>query len=564
MEGFTDAQLLRAYAEEHSEAAFDALVRRHAPLVHSAALRIANDACLAQDVTQRVFVALARNARKLSGRPVLAGWLHTTARNLAVETIRRDTRRRAREEEAAEMHGSTGDAEATWEQVAAELDHLLGKLRESERELLLLRFFEKQDMRRIGVRLGISEDAAQKRVSRALERLRGLFVSRGVRISAASLGAIVSTNAVQAVPPALLSAWCGAAALAAATPTPLVITSLLTMNSVTKSLVVAAAVVAGSMGVYEAHRASQYRGQLRQSRAQEIALRQEIQKLTQERDDARRAIPARGTEDGSSAQASAELMRLRSEVTALRETARERAQARFVTDTWEARIETLKEQLNQMPAHRIPEMAFLSDKDWAAATRNADLTTDSGIRQALRDLRRAAKENFLEALRSAIREYVAEKSGQALPDDSKGFADLVNANPWVFPNDLADLKRHLTVPVEDHIFERYEFRRPERLNEWLTGILVKEVAPPVDDEYDTRHEMGLNGGSVGPVNRIAEWVAQAAKSYAQAHGGEMPGSPEQLSPYLAESLDLNVVRKYWARIGLGQPAVSADVEAGQD
>lgn len=504
MEGFTDAELLRAYAEEHSEASFEALVRRHAPLVHSAALRMANDSYLAQDVTQRVFVALARNARKLSGRPVLAGWLYTTARNLAVETIRRDARRRAREEEAAEMHGSTGDTEATWEQVAAELDHLLGKLSESERELLLLRFFEKQDLRRIGVLLGISEDAAQKRVSRALERLRGLFAGRGVQISAASLGAIVSTNAVQAVPPALLSTWCGATAWAAVTPTSLVITSLLTMNSLTKSLVVAAAVVAAGVGVYEAHRASQYREELRALRAQEVALQQEVERLTQERDDARRAIPARGTEDVPSAQASAELMRLRSEVTALREMARGRAQARFVTDTWEARIETLKERLNQMPAHRIPEMAFLADKDWAAATRNADLTTDSGTREALRDLRRAAKANFLEALRSAIREYVAEKSGQALPDDSKAFADLVNANPWVFPNELADLKRHLTVPVEDTIFARYEFRRPEKLNEWLTDILVKEVAPPADDEYDTRHEMGLNGGSVGPVNRIAK------------------------------------------------------------
>jgi hypothetical protein len=239
-----------------------------------------------------------------------------------------------------------------------------------------------------------------------------------------------------------------------------------------------------------------------------------------------------------------------------------RAQARFVTDTWEARIETLKERLNQMPAHRIPEMAFLSDKDWAAATRNADLTTDTGIRQALRDLRRAAKDNFLEALRSAIRDYVAERSGQPVPDDSKAFADLVNANPWVFPNELTDLKRHLTVPVEDIIFERYEFRRPDKLNEWLTDMLVKEVAPPVDEDYDTRHEMGLNGGSVGPVNRIAEWVAQAAKSYAQVHGGAMPSSPEQLAPYLAESLDLTVVRKYWDKIGLGQPAASADLEAG--
>jgi len=100
----TDQQLLREYAEHRSEAAFAELVRRHIDLVHSAAVRMVCDSHLAQDVTQWVFVALARQAGQLSRRPVLSGWLHRTARNIAAETVRADVRRRAREQEAAAMN----------------------------------------------------------------------------------------------------------------------------------------------------------------------------------------------------------------------------------------------------------------------------------------------------------------------------------------------------------------------------------------------------------------------------------------------------------------------------
>src|SRR5438046_4264975 len=99
----TDPQLLRAYAESRSEAAFAELVRRHVDLVYSAALRMVRDPHLAEDVAQGAFVALAQNARQLADHPVLCGWLHRTAQNLAANIVRSDVRRRAREEEAAAM-----------------------------------------------------------------------------------------------------------------------------------------------------------------------------------------------------------------------------------------------------------------------------------------------------------------------------------------------------------------------------------------------------------------------------------------------------------------------------
>ena len=99
-----DQQLLRDYAANRSEAAFAELVRRHVDLVYSAAMRMVRDPHLAEDVTQGVFVALARNARQLTDRSVLSGWLHRTAQNIAAQTVRSDVRRRAREQEAAAMN----------------------------------------------------------------------------------------------------------------------------------------------------------------------------------------------------------------------------------------------------------------------------------------------------------------------------------------------------------------------------------------------------------------------------------------------------------------------------
>ncbi|MEP6664721.1 MAG: sigma factor, partial [Verrucomicrobiota bacterium] len=111
----TDSQLLRAYAEHYSDPAFAELVCRYVDLIHSAALRMVRDSHLAQDVTQNVFVALAQNAHQLQNRPVLAGWLHGTAQNIAAQTVRTDVRRRAREQEAVAMNELlSADSDVNW------------------------------------------------------------------------------------------------------------------------------------------------------------------------------------------------------------------------------------------------------------------------------------------------------------------------------------------------------------------------------------------------------------------------------------------------------------------
>src|SRR6266700_3517947 len=99
-----DAELLRRYAEEKSEPAFTELVQRHVNFVYACALRRVGNPQLAEDVTQQVFVAAAHRSASLMKREVLGGWLYTTARNVAVQIVRREERRKTRETEAQIMN----------------------------------------------------------------------------------------------------------------------------------------------------------------------------------------------------------------------------------------------------------------------------------------------------------------------------------------------------------------------------------------------------------------------------------------------------------------------------
>lgn len=199
----TDQELLRDYVESGSEDAFAVLVRRYVDLVYSAALRMVGDQHLSQDVTQAVFTAVSQNAKKLLHCTVLSGWLYRTTRNQAVMSIRSEVRRASREREAACMNQDPNTSAAELDQVSLHLDFLMSQLARADRDALLLRFFEGKTARQIGEQLGLSEEAAQKRVSRALDRLRQAFSKAGLAVSSATLGGIISFQAVQAAPTGL-------------------------------------------------------------------------------------------------------------------------------------------------------------------------------------------------------------------------------------------------------------------------------------------------------------------------------------------------------------------------
>jgi len=156
----SDHMLLRAYVGRRCEASFGELVHRHIDLVHCTALRILRDQTLAEDVTQRVFLAMARHSASLQERTSITGWLHETARNLAINTVRSEERRRQREQEAATMHQpDQNDSEKLWERILPCLDDTLAQLNTVERDVILWRYFERRTAEQIGSRLGMTAEA---------------------------------------------------------------------------------------------------------------------------------------------------------------------------------------------------------------------------------------------------------------------------------------------------------------------------------------------------------------------------------------------------------------------
>jgi RNA polymerase sigma factor (sigma-70 family) len=207
-----DAELLRHYALDRSDEAFAELVRRHLNLVYSAALRQVNgDTHLAADVTQLVFVDLARKARSLTGHRVLAGWLFTSTRFAASKLVRSEQRRRRREQASDSMHDHETSRPEAWERISPVLDEALAALNPTDRDALLLRYFEGRGYADIGSHLRLSENAARMRVERALDKLRVRLAPHGLTSTSAALGTALAAYGVAGAPPALGAAVTGTA-----------------------------------------------------------------------------------------------------------------------------------------------------------------------------------------------------------------------------------------------------------------------------------------------------------------------------------------------------------------
>jgi RNA polymerase sigma factor (sigma-70 family) len=306
--------LLKEYAQKGSEAAFQELVRRYIDLVYSAALRLMDgDTHQAQDVAQIVFADLARLAETIPHEAKLGGWLHRRTCHAAATLLRSKRRRESRERQAAEMNALPDHSEANLARIAPMLDEAINQLSAADRTAILLRFFEHKDFRVVGSVMGSNEDAAQKRVSRALEKLHSFLKREGVSLSAAALALVLAAGAVRAAP-AGLSASISSAALASVTAgggTTLTLIKLMTMSKLQLSIGVAIVAALAIPLVIQQEALEKLREEnaaIRQQSIDSARLAAENQQLTSELD----AVRAAANQDTQ------QLAKLRQEVGMLR------------------------------------------------------------------------------------------------------------------------------------------------------------------------------------------------------------------------------------------------------
>jgi RNA polymerase sigma factor (sigma-70 family) len=254
MQELDDIALLRQYVDDNSEEAFATLVARHINKVYSVALRHTGNPYQAEEITQAVFVILARKSRHLGRRVILSGWLYQTARLTAVTFIR-GAIRRARREQEAHMQSVLNESESdVWKQIAPLLDAAMAGLNETDRHAVVLRFFDGKSMGEIGAALGANEDATKKRVGRALEKLQKYFSRRGITSTTDTIARTISTHSIQAAPALLAKsvttvAFAKGAAISASTLA-LVKATLIAMKTKTIVATTAAAVVILGIGGY--------------------------------------------------------------------------------------------------------------------------------------------------------------------------------------------------------------------------------------------------------------------------------------------------------------------------
>jgi RNA polymerase sigma factor (sigma-70 family) len=239
----SDLDLLGQYARGNSQDAFAALVKRHVNLVYSAAHRQVRSPQLAEEIAQSVFAGLARDAGKLKPDTILTAWLYAVARRTAIDVVRKESRRQLREQIAVEMNNMNASANE-WTQIEPLLDDAMAALDETDRSAILLRYFENKNLREVGESLKISDDAAQKRVSRAVEKLREFFSKQKITVGASGLAIVISTNAVQAAPVGLALTITNASLAAGTTLTFMKIATATKLKLAFSAIVVAGAVTA--------------------------------------------------------------------------------------------------------------------------------------------------------------------------------------------------------------------------------------------------------------------------------------------------------------------------------
>ena len=410
----TDLQLLERYSRLNAEDAFAEIVRRHISLVFSAALRQVRSPQLAEEVAQSAFTDLARQAGRLAPDTILQAWLYKVACRTAIDVVRREGRRQLREQVAYETSAMNATAE-DWSHIEPLLDEAMQALDDTDRAAVLLRYFEKKSLREVGESIGTNEDAARKRVSRAVERLREYFAKRGVATGASALASVISANAIQ-VAPAGLAATISTAALAGTTISALTATNVLAktiaMTTLQKTFIVAVLVAAS----FATPLVLQHQTHVK-LREENESLRQEIGRLAQvQAENARLSnMVARADYQRSLGQQQmSELMKLRSQAGQAQSVSRDLAKLKATVAAQDGKMPDF---LTNAMAEGLSTAEKWKKKDALArlARMKTSLNLTDDQEQAIRDIMMQHVENGSRRALSAI-------TGKLTPDQSQAMA----------------------------------------------------------------------------------------------------------------------------------------------
>jgi archaellum component FlaC len=254
------------------------------------------------------------------------------------------------------------------------------------------------------------------------------------------------------------------------------------MTTLQKAIITGTVVAAVGAGIYEARQSNSLRSQVQRLQQRQTTLSEQIQQLTSEGENATRRLGALRDENESLTQNTAELLKLRSEVTRLKNEAQNLTQARRAEDsTAESaramvnRVNQLKQYLEQNPIEKIPELQFVSDNAWIGAVSNQgletkDFATDGDYKHAAERLRGDAESRFAKLVQDALRKYST-------------------ANNQQVPSDLSQMQQYCETGVGDILQQLYEIKPKSTLPEGaLKDMTVKE-------EWLITRKQGVNRNS---------------------------------------------------------------------
>jgi len=514
----SDAQLLRDYAEAKSQDAFTELVRRHLDLVYSAALRQVRSPQLAEEISQSVFADLARAADKLKPDTVLTAWLYQVARRTAIDVIRRESRRQARERLAVEM--AAMNTATDWNHIAPLLEDAMETLDETDRTAILLRYFENKSLREVGQSLGTSDDAAQKRVTRAVERLREFFSKRGVTIGAGGLVVLISANAVHAAPVTLLPAISTTVLAGTTVHTSTVIaTKAIAMTLIQKTLVTATVVIVAGAGIYEAHKATQLRTEVQTLQQHQSSLAGQFKQLQQDRDDATNQLASLADQLEKTRTSDLELLKLRGQVALLQSELTKQTKSKAIPDNpppnnddepaYKRDAALLTHYFEANPSQQIPEMKLLPTNYraslYALAVKLAAQNdpTNYGARGVFDENRvKLETDKEYRASASELRSFAEYSVAPEFVDALKSY---LQANNGTYPKSVPELQPFFTNSIDPTILQRYEIQPASNFSKIqskyassvrMDGFVITP-STPIDEEFDHRIIIGPTNYMVG-------------------------------------------------------------------